>query len=148
MFHSRGPNPGFPIATIRTACLLILLLAPLSPLAQKQSSTNSWPKYDLKAETKLKGTVQEVKPFMTGNRQELELVLKGKTQTSTVFLCPKSFLADMGMELKPGDEIEVTGSKVQQNGTDVVLARELVKGNDTVVMRDDKGIPVWNWKRS
>jgi len=54
----------------------------------------------------------------------------------------------MGIELKPGDEVEVTGSKVQQNGSDVVLVRELVKGNDTLVMRDDKGIPVWNWKHS
>ena len=140
-------NPRFSFV-IRTACLLLVVLLPFSTFAQKNSSANGWPKYDLKAETKIKGTIQQLRPFASGNHNILELVLQGKTQTSSVFLCPKSYLAAMGMELKPGDEVEVTGSKVQQNGSDVVLARELVKGNDTLVMRDDKGIPVWNWKHS
>jgi hypothetical protein len=46
-----------------------------------------------------------------------------------------------------GDQIVVTGSKVKQDGADLVLAREVVKGNDTLVLRDDKGNPVWNWQR-
>ena len=140
-------NPRFSFV-IRTACLLLVVLLPFSTFAQKNSSANGWPKYDLKAETKIKGTIQQLRLFASGNHNILELVLQGKTQTSSVFLCPKSYLTAMGIELKPGDEVEVTGSKVQQNGSDVVLARELVKGNDTLVMRDDKGIPVWNWKHS
>jgi hypothetical protein len=28
----------------------------------------------------------------------------------------------------------------------MVLAREVVKGTDTLVLRDQKGNPVWNWK--
>jgi hypothetical protein len=46
-----------------------------------------------------------------------------------------------------GDEIAVTGSKVKQDGADLVLAREVVKGNVTLVLRDDKGNPVWTWQR-
>ena len=42
--------------------------------------------------------------------------------------------------------IAFTGSKVKQGDADMVLAREVVKGTDTLVLRDDKGNPVWNWK--
>jgi hypothetical protein len=42
-----------------------------------------------------------------------------------------------------GDEIAFTGSKVKQDGADMVLAREVVKGQDTLTLRDDKGKPVW-----
>jgi hypothetical protein len=64
-----------------------------------------------------------------------------------VYLCPESFLADMGVSFSKGDAIALTGSTVKQDGADLILAREVVKGNDTLVLRDDKGSPVWNWKR-
>jgi hypothetical protein len=64
-----------------------------------------------------------------------------------VYLCPKSFLDDMGMSLTKGDEIALTGSKVKAEGADLILVREVVKGNDTVVLRDGKGDPVWSWHR-
>ena len=34
----------------------------------------------------------------------------------------------MGASFKAGDEVEVTGSKVKQGGTDLILAREVTKG--------------------
>jgi hypothetical protein len=50
----------------------------------------------------------------------------------------------MGISFSKGDEIAVTGSKVKQDTSDVILARELVKGTDTLMFRDDKGNPVWD----
>lgn len=64
-----------------------------------------------------------------------------------VYLCPESFLEEIGVGFSKGDEIVVTGSKVKPDGADLVLAREVVRGNDTLVLRDDKGIPVWSWQR-
>jgi len=69
------------------------------------------------------------------------------TETVDVYLCPKSFLDDLGVSFGKGDEIALTGSKVKQGETDLILAREVVKGNDTLVLRDDKGNPVWSWHR-
>jgi hypothetical protein len=43
-----------------------------------------------------------------------------------------------------GDELAVTGSKVKQETADVILAREVVKGTDTLMFRDEKGKPVWD----
>jgi hypothetical protein len=62
-----------------------------------------------------------------------------------VYLCPKSFFDDMGMSFSKGDEVAFTGSKVKQSGADLILARQVVKGNDTFVFRDEKGGPVWDW---
>jgi hypothetical protein len=53
----------------------------------------------------------------------------------------------MGVSFAKGDEIALTGSKVKQDAADLVLAREVVKGSDTLVLRDDKGNPVWAWRR-
>jgi len=47
------------------------------------------------------------------------------------------------MDFGKGDEVSITGSKVKQADADLVLAREVVKGNNTFVLRDAKGNPVW-----
>jgi hypothetical protein len=73
--------------------------------------------------------------------------VKNGSDTVDVYLCPKSFLDDMGVSFNKGDDIALTGSKVKQNGTDLILAREVVKGDVTLALRDDKGNPVWNWHR-
>src|SRR6266700_3427225 len=73
--------------------------------------------------------------------------LKTGADAVDVYLCPQAFLADMGFSFSKGDEIALTGSKVKQGEADLILAREVVKGNDTLVLRDEKGSPVWSWRR-
>ncbi|MGH8359742.1 MAG: hypothetical protein ACRESF_19825 [Pseudomonas sp.] len=101
------------------------------------------PKYDPATETKLKGVVEQLKLVPpTGGKPIAYLVLKGQ-DTVQVFLCPKSFLDEMGVSFKAGDEIQVTGSKVKQDGEDLILAREVVKGGDTLTLRFKDGKPAW-----
>lgn len=69
--------------------------------------------------------------------------MKNGDQTIDVYLCPKHFMDELGVAFNKGDEIAFTGSKISENGADMILARELVKGDDTLVFRDDKGKPVW-----
>ena len=59
----------------------------------------------------------------------------------------RSAITAMGVSFNKGDEISLTGSKVKHGETDLMLAREVVRGNDTVVLRDEKGNPVWSWRR-
>jgi DNA/RNA endonuclease YhcR with UshA esterase domain len=131
--------------TSRTLIFLaIAILCTLSLLAQKAQETNR-PKYDVNTEIKVKGTVEEVKLPPKGNEKEIaHLLLKTGTDTVDVYLCPKSFLDDMGVSFSKGEEIAVTGSKVKLGETDLILAREVVKGTDTLVLRDAKGNPVWS----
>jgi hypothetical protein len=50
----------------------------------------------------------------------------------------------MGVSFGKGDEIALTGSKIKWGESDLILAREVVKGTDTLVLRDAKGNPVWS----
>jgi hypothetical protein len=101
-------------------------------------------KYDTATESKFKGVVAELK-FVppSGAKPVAYLVMKSGADSVQVFLCPKKFLDDMGVVFKADDEIEVTGSKVKQDGADLTLAREVVKGGDTLTLRFKDGKPAW-----
>ena len=120
----------------------------LLPAIAQKSQPPSPPKYDLRTETKMKATVEEVKLPPKGSEKEVAyLLVKGETDSVDVYLCPKSFFDDMGMSFNKGDEVALTGSRVKHGEADIVLAREVVKGNDTFVLRDEKGNPVWTSQR-
>jgi len=106
------------------------------------------PKYDVAAEAKFKVTVQDLKLPAKGNEKDAaHLLVTSGTDTIDIYLCPKSFLDDMGATFAKGDEVTITGSKIKQAGADLILARQLVKGTDTIMLRDDKGKPVWTWHK-
>ncbi|MGA8764695.1 MAG: hypothetical protein WB562_17630 [Candidatus Sulfotelmatobacter sp.] len=133
----------------RFFCIPLFLLVCVIPgLSQKaQQDDGSLPKYDLHTETKTKGVVEEVKLLPFGARKDFtELIIKSGDDTVHIYVCPKPFQEEMGISFSKGDEIAVTGSKVKQEASDVILARQLVKGTDTLLFRDDKGNPVWNWR--
>ena len=102
------------------------------------------PKYDTTTEGKFKGIVAELK-FVppSGAKTVAYLVMKSGSDAMEIFLCPKKFLDEMGVVFKADDEIEVTGSKIKQDGADLTLAREVVKGGDTLTLRFKDGKPAW-----
>jgi hypothetical protein len=137
MPRSRGSSRKSVFLTIAVLCALPLV-------AEKAQETNR-PKYDLSTEAKMRGTVEEVKLPPKGSEKEIaHLLLKTGTETVDVYLCPASFLDDMGVSFSKGDEITLTGSKVKQGDADLILAREIQKGTDAIVLRDAKGNPVWS----
>lgn len=127
---------------------LFLLLSVSAGLAQKTAQEEGGlPKYDLHTEMKTKGVVDEIKLLPVGTRKDFtELIIKNGEDKIQIYVCPKPFQDEMGISFSKGDEIAVTGSKVKQEESDVILAREMLKGTDTLLFRDDKGTPVWNWR--
>jgi hypothetical protein len=136
------------LSSARQSCRAFVWTATLACLpllfAQKASPPSA-PKYDLQTEVKIKGTIQEIKAPENA-KDSIHLMLKSADETVDVFLCPKSFLDDMGTSFAKGDEISLTGSKIKLDAANMVLAREVMKGDDKLLLRDDKGGPVWNWK--
>jgi hypothetical protein len=118
----------------------------VSLVAQKSPDSAS-PKYDVQTETKMKGSVDEVRTPPKGAKEVVHLAMKSGADTVDVYLCPQAFLDDMGVTFTKGDEISLRGSKVKQGDADLILAREVGKGTDTLVLRDDKGTPIWGWHR-
>jgi len=81
---------------LRKILLLACLLRALPLIAQNKQPPSA-PKYDPQAETKLKGTIEEVKLPPKGSEKEIaHLLVKSGANTVDVYLCPQSFLAEMG----------------------------------------------------
>ena len=123
------------------ASVLLVVAAGMS----QNAPTAGAPKYDRQTEMKTKGVVEEINVLTVGSRKDFtELVLKSGDDKLHIYVCPKPFQDEMGITFIKGDEVAVTGSKVKQDTSDVILAREMVKGTDTLMFRDDKGKPVWD----
>ncbi len=127
------------------ALSFVILLTTLS--APAQTSGKNGPKYDVTKETKLKGTVTQVTEG-AGVMDPTVLTVKVGDKVVTVQLAPKGYLKEIECWVKVGDAVEVTGAKTTEAG-DEVIAREVVFGNNTMVLRDNKGVPIWElWKPS
>jgi hypothetical protein len=145
-YHSRlGGVPMKPHVPIHSHFLQLAAIAFLAtPAFSGTPAKEAAPKYDPATEATFKAVVVELKLVPpTGGKPEAYLVLKAEPAAPQVYLCPKRFLDDMGFEFKAGDQIQVTGSKVTQDGADLTLAREIVKGNDTLILRFKDGKPAW-----
>jgi len=129
------------------AGLLLVLTSPSSLTQDSPRSNHDAPKYDHQTEIKTVGVIDEVKEMTLGSRKDfVELIVKKGDDKVPIYVCPKPFEDEMGITFAKGDEVAVTGSKVKQEDADVILAREIVKRTDTLLFRDDKGNPVWDWK--
>lgn len=129
-------------------CAAMSAVLCISPAIAQSAKQMAPPKYDLQTEAKMKGTVEELKlPAKGREKDAAHLFVKNGTDLLDVYLCPEAFLKDMGFSFSKGDEIALTGSIVKQESGDLILAREVVKGTDTLVLRDDKGGPVWSWHK-
>ena len=125
-----------------------LLQLAVIALVATSAFSQSPPRYDPATETTVKGTVGELKLVPpTGGKPIAYLVTKTgpdkEKDMVQIFLCPKSFLDQLGIAFKADETIEVKGSKVKQDGADLILAREMVKEGETLTFRFPDGKPAW-----
>jgi DNA/RNA endonuclease YhcR with UshA esterase domain len=73
----------------------------------------------------------------------LHLTLKTDTGSLNVLVGPARFVKEKNFTFVKSDQLEVTGSKVKFNGSDAIIAREIKKGDKTLTLRDEKGVPAW-----
>ncbi len=134
--RSRVLKPGLGVAAV----MLLLVTAGIA-----QTPAASAPRYDPQTEMKTKGVVEEINVLTVGTRKDFtELILKSGEDKLHIYVCPKPFQDEMGISFLKGDEIALTGSRIKQDASDVILVREMVKGSDTLMFRDGKGKPVWD----
>ena len=128
-----------------TAGTLVIFL--VAVFCSAQTPTAAAPKYDPGTEATLKGIIDQISQVKLGDAMQVELVMKSGADQFNVGVCPPDIFKDLIVSFAAGDEVEVTGSKVQLDEKPFVMAREIVKGNDKVSLRDKKGSPVWMWMR-
>ena len=129
--------------------------------------------YNPANETTVKGTVEEVKTVTgrhgwNGTHLTLEVqpgatdvqeqikegevaseAVKKESRTLDVHLGPATFLKEKGFSFNKGDQLEVTGATTSFGGSEALIAREVRKGSETLVLRDAQGFPKWSrgWRR-
>ena len=100
--------------------------------------------YDPKTEMTVKGTIQDVQE-QTGKNGHMgtHLILTTDSGTLPVHVGPSAYIADKHFSFVKGDQIEVLGSKVSIAGTETLLAREITKEGEKLILRNSQGVPEW-----
>jgi len=114
--------------------------APQPPAAKAPAATA--PEYDVKAVVTIKGVVEDIhESKMRGDHPGLHLTLRTETETVEVHACPVRFMSELEFAIAKGDELTVEGSRPEAGG--IVVAREITKGQTSLILRDKTGAPVW-----
>jgi hypothetical protein len=69
----------------------------------------------------------------------VHLVMKTADGELPVHLGPSWFMDHQSMKIAPSDAIEVT-----YDGKPALIASQVKKGNETIVLRDSSGLPMWS----
>jgi hypothetical protein len=106
------------------------------------------PQYDKSTEVNLRGTVEKVES-QTGKWgwTGTHLVVRFEAETLTVHVGPSRYLVQEEFDFAVGDEIELTGSRVRVEEREILIAREIRKGDKVLRLRNEQGIPVWSRSR-
>jgi hypothetical protein len=98
----------------------------------------------------VKGVIESVEMInpMKSVHNAVALILKTDKESLTVHLGPDWYISRLDTKLNKGDTIEVKGAKAIYSGKTFIIASEIKKGDATLVLRNDNGIPVWaGWRK-
>ncbi|MEO8683131.1 MAG: hypothetical protein ABI665_29060 [Vicinamibacterales bacterium] len=73
--------------------------------------------------------------------------LKAGDASMLIHIGPTAFLDAKDFHLSVGDRVTVIGSKVKEDdGTEMVIVRQITRGTTVLMMRDEEGRPLWDDK--
>jgi hypothetical protein len=118
-------------------------------VAQKRRGQGKgMPMYDTSTEVTLRGTVEKVESKVGRMGWDgTHLVVRFEAETLTVHVGPSHYLVQQQFTFAEGDLIEVTGSRVKFEGSDILVGRQIRKGDRLLILRNDQGIPAWSRNR-
>jgi len=78
----------------------------------------------------------------------VHILLKTAKETISVHLGPGWYIDNQDIKIVPKDKIEVKGSRVSFEGKPALIAAEVKKGDEVLMLRDSNGFPAWSgWRR-
>ncbi len=92
------------------------------------------------------GTVEKIDITMPHKMMSHGVYIDLKTDKGVVqvHLGPVWYIERLDFEINSGDQLEVKGSPAVINGKQSLIAAEVKKGNDLLILRDIHGVPVWS----
>jgi hypothetical protein len=105
--------------------------------------------FDPKTVTTVQGEILDVGRIPHGRRGEgVHLVIAYGSEKLAVHVGPAFFVDEQSLKLAKGDRIEVKGSRVVMDGTPALIAQEIKRGSESMVLRDADGFPLWAGARA
>lgn len=104
-------------------------------------------KFDASKITTVSGTIQSAGTFSPAANAIPGVRLQIKSddgKTHTIQLGPRPYVDQQGIDMRNGDQATVTGSQVDFNGRNVIIASKIQSGGKSIDLRDDQGKPKWN----
>ncbi|MHC4270186.1 MAG: DNA-binding protein [Planctomycetota bacterium] len=75
------------------------------------------------------------------------LMVKTDKETISVHLGPAWYIENQDTTIEPEDKIEINGSRITFDDKPAIIAAEVKKGDEALVLRDKNGFPVWSgWR--
>lgn len=99
------------------------------------------PTYEKSAEVSVKGTILSI---VISADDSVYLRVRSRGKTLNVYVAPQRFLKFVGIIYKPGEKVEIVGSRVTSKGAPLVLARTIKRPGQDVTLRNADGTTVWN----
>jgi hypothetical protein len=96
------------------------------------------------------GEVISVDKIIPGKNMSygVHLVLKTDAETISVHLGPVWYLENQELKIEVKDKVEIKGSRITFEGKPAIIAKEVVKGDEVLMLRDENGRAVWSgWRR-
>ena len=106
--------------------------------------------YDPKTVESIVGEVVAVERMTPakGMSHGVHVTVKTETETVSVHLGPAWYIENQDTNIEPKDKVEVKGSRITFDGKPAIIAAEIKKGEETLMLRDERGFPVWRgWRR-
>jgi len=122
--------------------LLLLVLALAAPLGGRKEHLL---RTTTPAEKTFSGAIEAVNDHTCEicNRVELSVMLETGAGLLEVRLGPKAFFEKHDFYISRGDPIQITGLRFIERGQDVVLADEVRKAGESLLLREKYGKPAW-----
>jgi hypothetical protein len=128
---------GSAIALSLTLCMALTAADKAAPID---------PGYDTRTVITLTAKVTEVREVSKDQPLAgVHVMVQLDSQALDIYVGPTEFVKVFDVAFAKGDEIRVIGSKVNFEGSAVVLAREVTLGSVTLVCRDKDGSPLWKY---
>jgi hypothetical protein len=103
-------------------------------------------RYDTNTLVTVQGAVTRLETFTPerGMSPGVRAVIRTGAESVTVHFGPKWFVERQDIQIKPKDEVVVTGSRIMVADGSVVAATTVARGEQTLQLRDAAGIPLWS----
>jgi hypothetical protein len=92
-------------------------------------------------------SVDKITPIK-GMSYGVHMTVKTDKETISVHMGPGWFIENQDIKIEPKDKVEVKGSRITFEGKPAIIAAEVKKADNILILRDKNGFPAWSgWRR-